>query len=157
MSQDHGSLAGQAAVPHPFESTSWALSKGPPSLPRWLGTSCGFCFCGRGGYRVQRFALLISIQGYASMVVLEQRKSQHRIGDREQTQRCQSRPSEAGILLESCYSRQVQCVKVCRAPAGAQSSLASMSAFASGVKLSMSRPSAARPGRRWGGTNLWLR
>lgn len=64
---------------------------------------------------------------------------------------------EAGILLESCYSRQVQCVKVCRAPVGAQSSLASISAFVNGVKLSMSRPSAARPGRRWGGTNLWLR
>lgn len=71
----------------PFEFTSWALSKGPPSLPRWLGTSCGFCFCGRGGYRMQRFALLISILGYASKVVLEQRTSQHRIDDREQTQR----------------------------------------------------------------------
>lgn len=22
----------------PFEFTSWALVKGPPSLPRWLGT-----------------------------------------------------------------------------------------------------------------------
>lgn len=60
---------------------------------------------------MQRFALPISIRAYTSMVALEQRKSQYRIGDREQTQRWYSRPSEVGILSESCYSRQVQCVK----------------------------------------------
>lgn len=66
-------VSGRTAGRVPFEFTSWALVKGPPSLPRWLGTSCGFCFCGRGGYRMRPFALPISIRVYTSMVDLEQK------------------------------------------------------------------------------------
>lgn len=71
----------------PFDFTPWALVKGPPSLPRWLGTSCGSCFCDRVDIACNGSRFPCPSEDTPGMVILEQEKCQHRIGDREQTQR----------------------------------------------------------------------
>lgn len=76
-----------------------------------------------------------------------------------------SAPTQAlhGGREQGCFSRDTKCFQECSRGLPtlfshhvAQSSFASMSAFAIGVKLSMSSPRAARIGFMCGGTSCWL-